>query len=109
MDYSDANMGGAPFHTIDCENLRIGQVDADTAPMPSHNANADDNSGFDDEKGVASPPSFAAGGPQNIAVTVDSVKNTTGQTANVYAWLNLNGDFRFQVGGGTVYNRCQWV
>jgi hypothetical protein len=95
-DYSDApSTYGAPSHTLDCIKLGIGSIDAETAANPGADANGDDNAGLDDEDGISTFPIFKPGGPQNISLTVNGIYNSTGLTAKLYAWIDLNGDGNF--------------
>ncbi|MBK8955441.1 MAG: hypothetical protein IPM34_07795 [Saprospiraceae bacterium] len=100
-DFSDAPLWlGKPLHTILCNDLRIGPlIDAESSSQHTKDADGDDTLGSDDEDGVPNPPSLTAGTNQNISITVDSIKNTTGNSATLYAWINLNGDnmFGFEV------------
>jgi uncharacterized repeat protein (TIGR01451 family) len=100
-DYSDAPASyGAPAHVLDCANLRIGaNLDPETGPLPTANADGDDNDKSpDDEDGLTTIPTFPLGGPQNISVTVNNVVNTTGGAATLYAWIDLDGDGQFESG-----------
>ncbi|MFZ1678532.1 MAG: GEVED domain-containing protein, partial [Saprospiraceae bacterium] len=99
-DYSDAPASyGAPSHILDCQDLRIGPLlDPEGGPIPTVQANGDDATGLDDEDGITTLPSFSAGGPQNISVTVSNLVNTTLNTANLYGWIDLNGDGQFSLG-----------
>ena len=71
-DYSDAPATyGSPSHILDCQDLHIGPLlDPEAGPFPGAQANGDDLNGLDDEDGITTLPTFAAGGPQNISVTV---------------------------------------
>jgi hypothetical protein len=97
-DYGDAPASyGTPGHILDCPNLYIGSlVDDEASHQASTNANNDDNNISDDEDGVTSFPLLTAGSGQNISITVNSLVNTTGNTATMYAWIDLNGDGVFQ-------------
>ncbi|MFZ1423323.1 MAG: hypothetical protein WAS55_05835, partial [Saprospiraceae bacterium] len=96
-DYGDIPLQwGKPSHTIDCENLYIGNLDGELDIQPNLQANGDDLAGIDDEDGVLTLGSLAAGGPQDISITIDNIHNSTGQTANLYGWINLEGTVRFQ-------------
>ncbi|MBK9107113.1 MAG: DUF11 domain-containing protein [Saprospiraceae bacterium] len=95
-DYSDAPATyGTPSHILDCAHISIGTLDADAAPTPGVNANGDDVAGIDDEDGISVFPVYQSGGTQNISVTVDNVMNTTGLSANLYGWIDLNNDGNF--------------
>ncbi|MFN0110869.1 MAG: SdrD B-like domain-containing protein [Blastocatellia bacterium] len=100
VDYSDAPACyGAPLHATLCSNsnLRIGAtIDPELGAIPTAAANGDDADNTDDEDGVAVLPVLTVGGPQNISITVNPFLNTTGSTANLYAWIDLNGDCQFQ-------------
>jgi uncharacterized repeat protein (TIGR01451 family) len=93
-DYSDSPASyGAPSHILDCTHLRINTLDdGDSGPLPTGDANGDDLDNLDDENGVLTFPTLTNGGPQNISVTVTNVLNITGIPANLYAWIDLNGD-----------------
>ncbi|MGB4848812.1 MAG: GEVED domain-containing protein, partial [Saprospiraceae bacterium] len=99
-DYSDAPATyGNPSHTLDCTHLKIGTLlDAESAAAPTTLANGDDIAGSDDEDGISTLPSFSDGGPQNISVTVINISNTTGATANLYGWIDLNSNGQFEAG-----------
>ncbi|MBK7880309.1 MAG: DUF11 domain-containing protein [Saprospiraceae bacterium] len=96
-DYGDApSTYGTPSHILDCANLRIdGLLDDEMSTQNSTNADGDDANGSDDEDGVVSFPTLTTGGPQNISVQVVNVMNTTGKVANLYAWIDLDGDGNF--------------
>ncbi len=98
VDYGDAAFGSVPYHTIDCENLKMGQVDSETSATTTADARGDNNTGVNDEKAVSNPPCFSPGSGQTISITVDSVLNTTGSNATLYAWANFNGGPRFEIG-----------
>ena len=52
-DYGDITLQwGKPSHTIDCENLYIGNLDGELDIQPNLQANGDDLAGIDDEDGV---------------------------------------------------------
>ncbi len=99
-DYGDAPATyGAPSHTINCTTLKMGpNLDAELASAPTTLANGDDLAGIDDEDAISTLPSFADGGPQTITVNVDNISNSSGLTANLYGWIDLNGDGAFQLG-----------
>ncbi|MBP7240194.1 MAG: hypothetical protein KBA14_08205, partial [Saprospiraceae bacterium] len=93
-DYSDAPASyGVPSHFLDCQDLHIGPLlDPDAGAIPGVQANGDDLNNLDDEDGVVTLPNYAAGGPQNISITVTNLLNTTGFPANLYGWIDFNGD-----------------
>ncbi len=97
-DYSDSPASyGSPSHILDCTHLRINTLDdGDSGPLPTGDANGDDLDNLDDENGVLTFPTLTNGGPQNISVTVTNVLNITGIPANLYAWIDLNGDGVFK-------------
>ena len=96
-DYSDAPASyGSPSHILDCQDLHIGPLlDPEAGPFPSVQADGDDNNGLDDEDGITTLPAFSNGGPQTISVTVTGIVNTTLLGANLYGWIDLNGDGQF--------------
>ena len=96
-DYSDAPATyGAPLHFLDCQDIRIGALlDKDAAALPGVQANGDDLNNLDDEDGISILPVLTTGGPQTFSVTVDNLLNTTGFTANLYGWIDLNGNGQF--------------
>ena len=95
-DYSDAPSSyGTPSHILDCAHIRINTLDPETAPVPGVNANGDDNAGIDDEDGISTFPIYQSGGPQNISITVNSVMNSTGNSATLYGWIDFNNDGNF--------------
>ncbi|MBK7939869.1 MAG: hypothetical protein IPJ82_23540 [Lewinellaceae bacterium] len=61
-------------------------------------ANGDDLAGLDDEDGVSVFPALTTGGPQTFSITVNGLLNTTGSTATLYAWIDLDSDGEFEVG-----------
>jgi uncharacterized repeat protein (TIGR01451 family) len=97
-DYSDAPSSyGTPSHILDCTHLNINTVDdGDSGPIPTVEANGDDLDNLDDENGILNFPNITNGGPQNISILVKNVLNTTGSAANLYAWIDLNGDGVFK-------------
>jgi len=100
-DYGDAPATfGAPAHSLSCSpaaiQLRLGAlVDPEGGPFSTATATGDDADTSDDEDSVASLPTVNVGGPQNISVTVNIGLNSTGSTANLYAWIDLNSDGQF--------------
>ncbi|OYU96499.1 MAG: hypothetical protein CFE21_08925 [Bacteroidetes bacterium B1(2017)] len=105
-DYSDAPSSyGAPAHVLDCSNLKINSlIDEETSQMPSTLANGDDISGSDDEDGITTLP-VLSGSVTSYSAIVNGIKNTTGRTANVYAWIDFNSDGEFstsEFASGTV-------
>ncbi|MCX6187917.1 MAG: hypothetical protein NTU43_13170, partial [Bacteroidetes bacterium] len=99
-DYSDAPVSyGSPAHVLDCSNLRMGTlIDEESTPLPTTLANGDDNNGTDDEDGITTMPVLNATGTNNYSVTVNNIVNTTGNTANIYGWIDFNGDGQFSIG-----------
>jgi|GEM_PF-3961311 len=99
-DYGDAPASyGEPSHILDCQGIHMGPlVDLESDPFPDQEADGDDLNGLDDEDGVLILPAFSTGGPQNIAVTVSNLVNSTGSTANLYGWIDLNSDGQFSSG-----------
>ncbi len=103
-DYSDAPSSyGTPFHNLDCSNLRIGtNLDSETGPFHATAGNDaigdDNNQSPDDEDGISSLPTLSVGGPQNITITVNNIVNSTGSTATLYAWIDLNSNGIFSAG-----------
>jgi len=95
-DYSDAPASyGTPYHSITCASPRIGATeDYESGAMPTVGANGDDLDGTDDEDGVNTLP-VLTNGTQNVSVTVNNLYNQTGSTANLYAWIDFNGDGQF--------------
>ena len=68
-------------------------VDADGAAQPGAGADADDNSGIDDEDSVASPIKMAVGEPTTVSV---KATNATFAPATLAGWLDLDGDGAFE-------------
>jgi hypothetical protein len=99
-DFSDAPATyGAPAHILDCQALRIGPLlDLETGPFPGPAANGDDLNAMDDEDGVLVLPAFSSGGPQTISVVVSNLENSTGAAANLYGWIDFNGNGQFSSG-----------
>ena len=97
-DYGDAPATyGVPSHSLDCTHLKIGTlIDTENASAPSALANGDDLATSDDEDGISIVPSFADGGPQSVSVTVNNLNNTIGSTANLYGWIDFNGNGTFE-------------
>jgi hypothetical protein len=98
-DYGDAPASYlAPSHILDCPNLFMGTlVDDEASHQPSTNANGDDVLGSDDEDGITVLPVLTSGTGQNFSVTINTLTNTTGSTANLYGWIDFNGDGQFSV------------
>ncbi len=95
-DYSDAPVSyGTPSHILDCTHLRINSLDAESASIPTTNADGDDLNVTDDEDGISTFPVYTWGGPQTISVTVNSIINSTGATATLYGWIDFNNDGKF--------------
>ncbi|MBL0315294.1 MAG: hypothetical protein IPP69_05745 [Flavobacteriales bacterium] len=96
-DYGDAPASyGTPGHILDCPNLYLGSlVDDEASHQSSVNTNGDDILTSDDEDGVTVLPNFTSGVNQTFSITVNTLKNTTGFTANLYGWIDLNGDGNF--------------
>ncbi len=96
-DYGDAPASyGSPAHVLDCPNLYLGAfVDDEASHQSSANANGDDNLVLDDEDSVTTLPILVNGSGQTFSITVISLANTMGSTANLYAWVDLNGDGQF--------------
>ncbi|MBN1558615.1 hypothetical protein JW998_00080, partial [candidate division KSB1 bacterium] len=91
-NYNTLFADNGPRHII-VPNLRLGDdVDAETDGYQSTNANGDDTHNRDDEDGVLTSLVFARG--ETAAVDI-SVYNTTGQTATLVGYMDLNGDGDF--------------
>lgn len=70
--------------------LSIGAlVDAESAGQPTLGADGDDSNGSDDEDGVTLRSQLAPGATTTFDV---AVQNTTGVSAYLSAWLDINGD-----------------
>jgi len=96
-DFGDAPASyGTPSHIVDCTNLRIGALEDDeSGAQPTVNADGDDLNKTDDEDGITTLPVLNSNATQNVSVTVNSIKNATGSTANLYGWIDFNGDGQF--------------
>ncbi|MBK9271542.1 MAG: T9SS type A sorting domain-containing protein [Saprospiraceae bacterium] len=103
-DYGDADFGFTPYHTIDCENLKMGLLDSEASSTITIDARGDNNTGINDEQAVPNPPCLAPGNGQTITVTVDSVFNNIGTAATLYGWINFNGNTRFELWERTTVN-----
>lgn len=93
-DYETASATGGPSHII-VAGLQIGAtVDDELDGQQSANADGDDSdSSGDDEDGVdIAAQTYKAGNTVNIPITVT---NTTGGVANLYAFVDWNGDGDF--------------
>ncbi len=95
-DYSDAPSSyGTPSHTV-VAGIRLGATAPDTeaGAQPDSTATGDDTGGTDDEDAITSFPALTAGATSyslsNIPVT-----NTTGSTATLYGWIDVNLNGRF--------------
>jgi hypothetical protein len=99
--YRTLNLFGGPGHIITVSGdvghqLTIGdRIDSDLDGFPSARADGDDNSmpGLDDEDGV--PPGTVVDG-MAPRLTVPVV-NSTGRTATLAGWLDLNRNGRFDL------------
>jgi hypothetical protein len=78
-----------------------GVVDAEGDGQPSAGADADDNTGSDDDNGVIVGTSYDIVPGGTIRVPI-SVTNTTGNTAYLVAWVDWNGDGDFNDAGEQV-------
>ncbi len=97
-DYGDAPASyGTPGHIMDCQHLRIGLlIDDESGNQPSTNADGDNLNKLNDEDGVFSIPGIYSGPSQTYSITVNNLLNTTGSPANLYGWIDFNGDGAFQ-------------
>lgn len=83
------------------EGFRIGNsLDLETGPAsvdsPNENNTSGDNSiGIADEDGITTFESVYRGLPYRLTIPVSMIRSLTG-TKYLYAWLDLNGDGRFQ-------------
>ena len=68
------------------------QIDFDADGQPSAAADGDDTTNLDDEDGVPTPIALEVGGPTTIDI---DVTNTTGATATLSGWVDLNADGDF--------------
>ncbi len=98
-DYSDAPASyGSPNHNIYPGKFRIGLlIDAEAGPIPNTLADGDDlNKLTNDEDGIPIPTTnFKTTNPQTYSITVEHLLNTTGRSATLYAWIDLNKDDKF--------------
>ncbi|MBK6824625.1 MAG: hypothetical protein IPG87_17200 [Saprospiraceae bacterium] len=95
VDYGDADFGSTPYHTLDCENLRLGSIDSDSTATVNWEARGDNSTGIDDEKAVINPLRFQ--GDLKILVFLWTVFTTPqAEMLFLYTWVNLNGDKDFQ-------------
>ncbi len=96
VDFGDCPLSfGTPSHGINCNLLGMRRIDSEPAHQPHNRARGDDLNKTDDEDAVGTIPGLLNGGPQTITVTIDSIFNQTGKKAYIYAWINLNGNTRF--------------
>ncbi|UJS23266.1 SdrD B-like domain-containing protein [Thiothrix winogradskyi] len=96
QDYGDAPASyGNPSHTI-TPNLAIGNnIDADNGTQQNANADADDTNGSpDDEDGLQNPAIIPTTVGQTYTLTT-YVKNETGSTAYLTAYIDFNRDGDF--------------
>jgi hypothetical protein len=96
-NYNTRGVDNGPRHTI-VPGLRIGaSVDGDSGSLQNAAANADDVNGAlpDDEDGVVNPAAdlvLTVGASSRIDVRVT---NLTGSLAYLYAWIDYDGNGRF--------------
>lgn len=108
-DYGDA---AASYGTKAADNGAVHQVnpaltlgatiDIDADGDTSSPATGDDNTGMDDEDGIASFPVISAAGSRtftNYTVKV-SARNETALTANLCGWIDWNNNGTFESGEG---------
>ncbi|WP_159457177.1 GEVED domain-containing protein, partial [Photobacterium aquimaris] len=92
----DPTLGGA-YHVItNTSNLYLGNstIDTDTSAQASSDALGDDNSGSDDENGLAAALMPIPLGSTSYSIEL-TVRNTTGNDAYLAGWIdsNRNGSF----------------
>lgn len=93
-NYQTRSADNGPRHTI-IPNLMIGsQVDADNGSLQNTNADADDSNGADDEDGLINTPIVPTTAGQNYTLPV-YIKNETGETAYLTAYIDFNRDGDF--------------
>lgn len=100
QDYGDAPASyGNPSHTI-TPNLAIGNnIDADNGTQQNANADADDTNGSpDDEDGLQNPAIIPTTVGQTYTLTT-YVKNESGSTAYLTAYIDFNRDGDFSDSG----------
>ncbi|MEO6833302.1 MAG: T9SS type A sorting domain-containing protein [Chitinophagaceae bacterium] len=101
-DYGDAPSsydGSSPAsHTV-TSNLYIGadNVDAESGPYSSVDADGDNTHGNNDENGVSVLPTIYTESP-NVAVTVNGVYNNTLDSALLVGWIDFNRNGVFDAG-----------
>lgn len=104
IDYGDAPVSyGVAAHGI-VPGLHLGSlVDAEQASQFSADALGDDQNNLDDEDGITPLTPFVVGsGGNEVSVTAT---NTTGQTAFVHAWIDLNQDGTFSASEKLISNQ----
>jgi uncharacterized repeat protein (TIGR01451 family) len=88
-DFGDHSSLSSASSTMN-SNLLLGTaVDAEYAATTSVTAMGDDSTGLDDEDGVVVPASLDPGASVTLPVTV---KNNTGASAWLHAWIDFNND-----------------
>uniref|UniRef100_UPI00378343F0 GEVED domain-containing protein n=1 Tax=Prosthecobacter sp. TaxID=1965333 RepID=UPI00378343F0 len=88
-DFGDHSVLAAASSTMNA-NLLLGAIaDAEYAATTNMNATGDDSTGLDDEDGVVVPASLDPGASVTLPVTV---KNNTGASAWLHAWIDFNND-----------------
>ncbi len=95
LDYETLEANGGPSHEI-IDGLFLGAiVDGDIDGVPDTLAVGDDDKdGNDDEDGVTIYPSLDISPGVTVKLPL-SVTNTTGDVAHVEAWIDWNGDGKF--------------
>ncbi|HNP22917.1 MAG TPA: GEVED domain-containing protein, partial [Panacibacter sp.] len=97
-DYGDAPVSyGVPAHILDnCSKLRIGAlIDGEASAANSVGADGDNLNGLNDEDGISTLP-LLNGGTGSYSVVVNNILNNYGSAANLYGWIDFNGDGQFQ-------------
>jgi len=90
--YKTTKSSGGAWHAINDKINFNGTPDAETTGSPSANSDGDDNNDTDDENAIASVDDSQA-----AEVTFNlNVNNTSGKTAYVYGWMDLNKNGSFE-------------
>lgn len=115
LDYADAPASyGAPSHLI-AGGLQLGAIapDSELTAQANTTATGDDSTGIDDEDGLASLPTLAAGA---TSYSIPAANLSATGTGTLHAWLDFNKDGAFTaseyssvaVNAGTLAGALNW-
>lgn len=109
-DFGDASETyttvAAPSHIIETNEagtsqllkMGVSNTDSETAGTASNNAKSDDNTGTDDETGVASFPFILSNNVASYTVNVTNVTNNSGRNAYIVSWIDWNQNGIYDAG-----------